>query len=539
MRWGIAPKIAIIFSSLALIGTLIVGIVITESSSMLLIDASAKRLTYMVDSVGVRLSGIFDALRSDAAFLARTPAVRDLAHLAKNETIASASDRNETNEYAQITTSFKALLESRPWYLDIYLIARAEAGEELVRVERKVDQIVEMPPAQLRQRRQQADFQKTVRLAPGELYLSRITLDRERGAVVQPQVPTIRAAMPVYAAGSEVFGIVGITVNMRPIFDTLKALVDPDANLYITNNRGDYLLHPDADKTFGFEGTQRYTLQRALPQTEPLFDKGRNALLLENVNWNTQNPVVAYFERLPFLREGDDQSLIIGVSLPRSLILEDVNTVRKRSAAYTLLFALGGIVLVLFISHRLTSPLRQITRAVARFSRGEQQISLPVGGNDEIGALADYFRLLVDRINRQRQDLADKEAHLRSLVETAVDGIIVIDEHGIVELFNPAAERIFGYRVDEVVGRNVNILMPSPDHEQHDEYLRHYLETGERHIIGIGRQVTGRHKQGHTIPLYLSIGEFTFAGKRRFTGILHDISEFKRLEEALAAARQT
>ena len=121
----------------------------------------------------------------------------------------------------------------------------------------------------------------------------------------------------------------------------------------------------------------------------------------------------------------------------------------------------------------------------------------------------------------------------RSIFESAVDGIVAIDDRGIVEAFNPAAERLFGYLAAEVVGRNVNVLMPSPYHEEHDGYLGHYLETGEARIIGIGREVTGRRKDGTTFPLHLSVGMALVEGRRKFTGILHDLSERVALEEQM------
>src|SRR5207248_9419325 len=99
--------------------------------------------------------------------------------------------------------------------------------------------------------------------------------------------------------------------------------------------------------------------------------------------------------------------------------------------------------------------------------------------------------------------LRESEARLRSLIESAVDGIITIDEQGTVETFNPAAERLFGYQASEVIGSNVKMLMPSPDHEQHDTYLAHYRQTGQAKIIGIGRQVVGKRKGGRTFPLHL------------------------------------
>jgi two-component system sensor kinase FixL len=120
---------------------------------------------------------------------------------------------------------------------------------------------------------------------------------------------------------------------------------------------------------------------------------------------------------------------------------------------------------------------------------------------------------------------------LAAIFESAVDGIIVIDATGRVEAFNPAAERLFGYTEEEVLGRNVNMLMPPPYREEHDGYLSRYVATGEKHIIGIGREVTGRRKEGTTFPLHLSVGEMHIEGQRKFTGILHDLTARVLLEE--------
>jgi PAS domain S-box-containing protein len=129
--------------------------------------------------------------------------------------------------------------------------------------------------------------------------------------------------------------------------------------------------------------------------------------------------------------------------------------------------------------------------------------------------------------------LRTSEARWRSVIESAVDGIVVIDAHGRIEAFNPAAERLFGYRALEVIGRNVKMLMPSPYHEEHDGYLARYLESGTAKIIGIGREVTGRRRDGTTFPLHLSVGEMTVGGERKFTGIIHDLSARVRIEEQL------
>jgi two-component system sensor kinase FixL len=127
----------------------------------------------------------------------------------------------------------------------------------------------------------------------------------------------------------------------------------------------------------------------------------------------------------------------------------------------------------------------------------------------------------------------ESQERYRSIVESAVDGIVVIDKHGRIEAFNRGAERLFGYNERDVLGRSVNLLMPSPFHEEHDGYLARYFATGEKRIIGIGREVTGLRKDGSTFPVRLSVGEMRIDGEPKFTGILHDLTERVRLEAQL------
>jgi two-component system, LuxR family, sensor kinase FixL len=131
--------------------------------------------------------------------------------------------------------------------------------------------------------------------------------------------------------------------------------------------------------------------------------------------------------------------------------------------------------------------------------------------------------------------LAVSEARLIGLLDTAVDGIIVIDEGGKVLVFNTACERMFGYQAREVVGRNLSCLMPGHHAQEHDGYLRAYCETGIRKIIGIGREVEGQRKDGSRFPLELSVGEALTPEGRQFIGILRDITLRRETEERLAA----
>ena len=124
----------------------------------------------------------------------------------------------------------------------------------------------------------------------------------------------------------------------------------------------------------------------------------------------------------------------------------------------------------------------------------------------------------------------DGEAHLRSILATVPDAMVVIDERGTILSFSAAAEKMFGYAEAEVLGENVSMLTPSPDRERHDSYLENYRRTGERKIIGIGRVTTARHRDGFTFPIELSIGEAWLGDKRIFTGFIHDITYRKQTE---------
>ncbi len=133
---------------------------------------------------------------------------------------------------------------------------------------------------------------------------------------------------------------------------------------------------------------------------------------------------------------------------------------------------------------------------------------------------------------------SDNANRLKAVIDTAVDGIITIDAYGVIESTNPAVTKLFGYQEDEMIGRNISMLMPEPDKSQHDRYLIKYGETKKASIIGKGRDVTGRKKDGTTFPFLLSISELELSNKKIYTGIIHDISELKEVKEALKKEKE-
>jgi two-component system, LuxR family, sensor kinase FixL len=181
-------------------------------------------------------------------------------------------------------------------------------------------------------------------------------------------------------------------------------------------------------------------------------------------------------------------------------------------------------------------PVQQLELIRIRKDGTRIAVSLTVSPiKDTVGRIVGVSRIARD-VTQQKQTeqaLRESEAKARAILDTAVDGIITIDHRGIIKSFNRASERLFGYRAGEVIGKNVNMLMPEPYRGEHDGYLRNYLQTGIAKIIGIGREVVAQRKDGGTFPIDLSVSEVQLGDPLLFSGIIHDLSERRMLEKEI------
>jgi PAS domain S-box-containing protein len=141
-------------------------------------------------------------------------------------------------------------------------------------------------------------------------------------------------------------------------------------------------------------------------------------------------------------------------------------------------------------------------------------------------------------LKRAQSEIVGREAHLRSILDTVPEAMIVIDTKGAITSFSAAAAQLFGYRPEEVVGQNVKMLMPEPYRSEHDGYIGHYLSTGEARIIGYGRVVKGLTKDGAIFPMELAVGEAQSSGERIFTGFIRDLTSRQKMEEELRQSQK-
>jgi len=153
----------------------------------------------------------------------------------------------------------------------------------------------------------------------------------------------------------------------------------------------------------------------------------------------------------------------------------------------------------------------------------------------------DLILLALEDVTEQKrahQEILNREARLSAILDAAPEAIVTIGEKGIIGSFSTGAEALFGYRADEVIGQNVNMLMPEPNHSKHDGYLDHYVSTGEKKIIGIGREMDARHKDGSRFPIRLTVAEMVLDGTRHFLGIMHDLTADRQRRAELQRAQK-
>ncbi len=183
------------------------------------------------------------------------------------------------------------------------------------------------------------------------------------------------------------------------------------------------------------------------------------------------------------------------------------------------------------LSSRIKSTITKIKANVESLQSGETKAI-------ELDDRGDEMSELIVEVNELQQTFMESEERARGIIETAVDGIITIDENRIIQTFNSAAEKLFGYQEAEVIGKNVKMLMPDSYAHEHDSYVQNYLDTGIKKVIGVGREVEGLRKDGSTFPLLLSVGEMKLRDRRLFAGIARDITKEVEMRKQVEAERE-
>lgn len=283
-------------------------------------------------------------------------------------------------------------------------------------------------------------------------------------------------------------------------------------------------------------------LEHFQQEIEEIVMTPENIQAKETDNWNRVN----YLLKTQTVPMGKELSLLLEemVDNQQALLRDDEEKIKNLIlflSRLEWLLSIVGVLLaagfVFYIARSVTIPISGLVELAQKIAKGDFRPELTIISST--ATEVDRLRLVMEKMGRNLYDyrestIKDGEIQLSSFLDNVVDGIIIINDYGIIESFNPAAERIFGYKAGEIVGLNVKTLMPEPDHSKHDGYLRHYRETGEAKILGVSSlELSGRRKDGSLFPISLLVTEMQLTEKRTFVGSVRDITARKELDEAI------
>ncbi|MEO8406954.1 MAG: diguanylate cyclase [Oxalobacteraceae bacterium] len=409
MRFGVGAKLGLWLALLGILSTGLTGYYAYAKSRDLLIGAAEDKLLTATHVLAQRSALSFDAITRDVRFAAALPQVQQLADR-RGDADAQADSRQE------LGAIFSALLATHPEYSRVRLIGLANFGREIVRVDQAESRLTTVQGRDLQEKAHFPYVFETARLPAGRLYVSDIDLNRESGAGLARDKPTLRTATPVMSSGGRVFGVLVINVDLDGMFDQIRKDFPGDLDVLLTNQDGDYLMHPDASKVFGFDRGRRVLIQHDIDATAALIDgKSDQMVLTGTLDPASPNRFVSAFVKVPYPTLGDDRFVLMGLTTPVENVLHESRLLGITIMQIMFAFSIAAVIAAFLISRMLTRPLNQMATAVREFEAGNTITDLPLERHDEIGRLAKSFLSMTTRLKLQLDQLQDRQLELAYL----------------------------------------------------------------------------------------------------------------------------
>jgi signal transduction histidine kinase len=387
----------------------LIGLVFYGGYRDVILEQQRRYLSQRLTGDAGRLRLSLSELKRDARLLAEFPALKRLLKTASG---AVDSDSHLEAKYAA-QQEFKSLLRSKPQYEQARLIAMSDGGRELIRVERQADRVLAVEDAQLQEKGMRDYFRHAIGMAPEDIYLSSIDLNKEHNEVQVPHNPTLRAAVPVEGEGG-LFGIV--VINLR-FYDFLREIISLDSSeveYYLTNHYGDYLFHPNRQMTFGFDLGQRHLLQDDHPAMKSLFSSESDAERIEQDLLFRSNGSLYCFHRVDIYPEGDERFLVLGGSASQEFLANSTAQIHQRALVVTIVLVLLSLAVGYIAVTVIIRPIQQITLEARRITMGTMKGRLPVDRNDEVGVLAGALEHMIKNLNAHEAEILRVNASLKS-----------------------------------------------------------------------------------------------------------------------------
>ncbi len=393
MKWSIALRLGALLASFSVFAAILAGYYTFDSSRERLQGRAERSLLATTQVLARHMQTGFSTAARDTAFLADAAAVEQ--------------------DQGRLADLFKANLQAHPAYLQIRYISAGDYGLELVRIDRQGDKLVRVPDDQLQEKSHFPFVFEALSLPDGEVYVSEFGINHE-DAAQEAAVPVFNMASPV-VQGGQLRGVVVVRVAAAPFLHNFNAALPTPYGFYLSNRWGDFLVHPDATQTFGFDRGQRILIQESFPQVAALVDGRAEEAVLSQPGTDDEEARVFAFVRMPFGNADEGRFMVVGLSQPLAVVQGEVLDLGRSILKILLVLSVVGVALAAGVSRLVTQPLQAMVKAAQAFSRGESHGALPVHRGDEVGELARSFQDMEQQISRQLAELnlsRDAMAHL-------------------------------------------------------------------------------------------------------------------------------
>ncbi|WMT76761.1 PAS domain S-box protein [Bradyrhizobium sp. Ash2021] len=458
----LSTRLTVAMVALVLLATTAVGLLTYRNIADFARPRALDRIDTHAQLLANELSASVRGAHADVIGFRSAVAVIDImtAHLARGTDPAAAAVEAESRK--RLGQRFAAELAPKPNYYEFRYIG-VDDGHELVRVDRSGPggAVRVVPDSELQRKDDRDAFRQTIALPPGGVYVSPVDL-----TVEPPRIPVLRVATVVRAPDGRPFGIMIINVDMRPAFDRIRSSAVKGGRSYVVNAQGDFLVHPDRAREFGFASGKPVHIQDDFPDFAGILARGDSG---PRVIANRAGRRFGFAVQFVHLADGPQVAVI--QTVPYSVLMAAATSVRDSSLLGGAIATFCAFVVALIVARSLTRPLVQMTKAVEGFARDET-VALPAGGGYEIGVLANAFagmaaesRAKTAALNQeieQRRRTFEHEQLFLAAVESSNDAIITETLDGIITGWNPAAERLFGFSAQEAIGSHIDIIVPEP-----------------------------------------------------------------------------
>ncbi|MGS0891327.1 diguanylate cyclase domain-containing protein [Burkholderia stagnalis] len=406
IRLGLTSKLSVLFACIGVIASGATGYYTYRANRTMLVREAQHSLLMSTQLLGQRFTTALSDVAEDALVLAQMPSS---VRIARDD----AADRAARTRLEQVYYSFMA---NHLEYLQIRLIARTHFGLERIRVDRDARKVVVLPDSAFQEKGQFSYVFDTLATTPGHVYVSPIVINHETGSHAAAGLPILRVGTPVVDASGRTIGALVVDVELSRVFDRLERDLPVAYDVYLANEWGDFLVHPDPSQAFGFDRGRRVLMQDSFPATRPLFDNGRESVTFDGLAQPDEAPGrMLAFARTPFGNDEGNRFVVLGMARPLADVLAPAGMLGERIVRMVLVSSvLAGILAILF-ARAITRPLQTLARAATHVFDDPAAEQLPVGRADEIGVLARGFDSMRVEIRTQVAMLRAKQQELTHL----------------------------------------------------------------------------------------------------------------------------